>query len=241
MAANRRRPREDDDEDDATPYGLAFEPPHVAPPIPLPPPDEEDEVTEPANAPRRKKKPKRSAAEETAAAAKLGGATYFDRILDRVEAPPTAYPWWVEVAAAGVAGALLILVGIAAVAIRADKAGVDVGVVLVAGALTVILAHSAFMAFTLMVVGQVMTVDYGPVVQTVPKLAAATLLANGLTLALVGVGLPCALLFSAMIFYTVFQRLFRLSMMETIYCVVALMMASWVLNFGLSMAARMMK
>jgi hypothetical protein len=220
-------PPRPDDEEDATPYGMAYEAPFSPPPFPVQPEADDDDFVTPANAPKKKKK--RSKADEPEELGKVTARKPKIDILERPDLEPK-YPWWVEPAIAGGIGALFILIGIVVKAIQVDKAGAAVGMFLIVGALAVIVVQTALVTALLTVVGHLFSIDYGPVAQAIPKLVSVVTFVNGLTIFIVVTCSPCGLMVAAIAGAAVFQRLFKLTLQEMLLSVAGMIFASWTLN-----------
>lgn len=212
--------RPDDDDDDATPYGVAFEAPHVPPPIDYPP--EDDEFVAPADAPRKKKRKRRPDG--------VGEVPpeHRDRLLEREELPP-ATPWWTEAAIVAAVGALLTLISVVVIAVGVEKANFAVGVFLLVGVTAAVVVQTVAVTAFLVVAGNLFGINYGPVVEAITRLVAVVLLVNGVTLAGCLWFVPVGLVVGSLFGVPVFWWLFKLSLHDTLISVGIMAVPSWVL------------
>jgi len=219
--------RPDDDDEDATPYGVAFEAPHVPPPIAYPT-DDDDDFAGPAVAPRKKKKrkPRPDGVGEVA-------EQHRDRLLEREDDPSAALPWWTEAACVACVGVPLTLLAVAVIAYNAERANLAVGLFLLVGVVAAAAVETAAVTAFLVVVGNLFGIDYGPVRQAIPKLVAVIVLVNGVTLLSARMCLPVGLVAGSLVGVPAFWRLFRIGLQETLISVGVMVLASWVLAAAL--------
>ena len=212
--------RPDDDDEDTTPYGVAFEAPHVPPPIDYP--AEDDDLVAPANAPRKKKRKRRPDGVGEVA------PEHRDKTLGREELPP-ATPWWTEAAVVAAAGALLTLMSVVVFAAGVEKANFAVGVFLLVGVTAAIVVETAAVTAFLMMAGNLFGINYGPVVEALTRLVAVVLLVNGVTLAGSLLNIPVGLVVGSLFGVPAFWWLFKLSLHDTLISVGIMAVPSWVL------------
>ena len=220
-------PRRNDDDEDATPYGVAFEAPHTPPAIEYPP--EDDDFVTPANAPRKKKKRNRPAADgyDSGPAGEPSPKRRPD-ILEREELPP-AIPWWAEAAAVAGVGLLLTLVAVVVVAANVKQANLAVGVFLLVGVAVAVVVETAAVTAGLFVAGNLFGIDYGPAKEALVKLAAVVLLVDGVTLAGSLMCVPVGLVAGSLVGGPAFWRLFKVGLQETFVSVGVMVVPAWVL------------
>ena len=227
MSKTPARPRDEDDED-PVPYGVAHEAPHVPPPISYPVDD--DELLPPEDdAPRRRKKKRKRRPDGFGEVA----GHHRDKVLEREE-EPSAIPWWAEAAVVAALGALPTLLVVVIVAWNAKQANLAVAVFLALGVAVAVAVQTVAVTGFLFVVGNLFSIDYGPVKEAVVKLAATVVFVNGVTLfGTLILCVPVGLVAGALAGFPVFWRLFQLGLQDTLISVTLIALPACVLAAAL--------
>ena len=205
--------------DDDTPYGLGAD---DAPPPPPPEPTPEPEPIDPSlgEGPKSHKKPRRADYRKVKT-----DPRYVDKLLEpkpkpkRPQTPWPDLPWWLIAEAFALVGVVLGAVPIVQAVHKVKTGattGVFIGLMLVAAAIVQTAASAAILA----VVGGWLNVEYGTPRQSIIKLAAVSLFAVGLVIALLSVGGPVAAPFAAFPVAAALAALFRLGLTGTLVSLV---------------------
>jgi hypothetical protein len=197
------------DESEESPYRMKDEPEHVPPPVP------------PRSWEKKKQKPRGDETPEE--------ANRNRDILEKEELPPL-YPWWMEAAITGAVAGSLLIVGIILAMLKVKAGGVGVGAMLVVVILICTVVQTIIMAAFLMVLGGLINIDYGPVHMAMVKLVAIVFLVNALSLVITAGCAPIGMMVAVIVGAMVFQRLFQLTIQETMLSTAAIVLTGWVLN-----------
>ena len=226
MSTKPTRPRDEDDED-PVPYGVAFEAPHVPPPLSYPPEDDGELLPPEPDAPRKKKKRKR----RPEGFGEVAGH-HRDATLER-EAVPSGVPWWAEAAAVAALGAAptLLVIGILAAGVK--QAHFAVGVFLLLVVIGAVVVQTVAVTAFLVVVGNFFGINYGPVKEAVTRLAATVVFVNGVTLFASLLCVPVGLVAGSLAGFAAFLWLFKLGLQETLLSVAVIALPAWVLAAAL--------
>ena len=227
MSTKATRPRDEDDEE-VTPYGVAFEAPHAPPPLSYPSEDDHELLPPEPDAPRKKKKRKG----RPDGFGEVAGH-HRDRVLEPKAAPP-GVAWWAESAAFAAAGALPALLAVGLIAARVKQAHFAVGVFLALVVVGAVVVQTVAVAGFLVAVGKFIGIDYGPAKEAAVKLAAAVVFVNGVTL--LGTQLLCepvGLVAGSLAGLPAFWRLFKLGLQETLLSVAVIALPACVLAAAL--------
>ena len=226
MSTKATRPRDEDD-DEVTPYGVAFEAPHAPPPLSYPSEDDHELLPPEPDAPRKKKRKGRPDGFGEVA------GHHRDRVLEPKAAPP-GVAWWAESAAFAAAGALPALLAVGLIAARVKQAHFAVGVFLALVVVGAVVVQTVAVAGFLVAVGKFFGIDYGPAKEAAVKLAAAVVFVNGVTL--LGTQLLCepvGLVAGSLAGLPAFWRLFKLGLQETLLSVAVIALPACVLAAAL--------
>ncbi len=226
MSTKPTRPRDEDDEE-VTPYGVAFEAPHVPPPLSYPPEDDGELLPPEPDAPRKKKKGKR----RPDGFGEVAGH-HRDPTLER-EAVPSGVPWWAEAAAAAALGAMPTLLVIVKIAAGVKQANFAVGVFLFLVVVGAVVVQTVAVAVFLALVGNFFGINYGPVKEAVVRLAATVVFVNGVTLFGSLLCVSIGLVAGSLAGFAAFWRLFKLGLQETLLSVAVIVLPAWALAAAL--------
>lgn len=196
------------DDDESSPLGFADEPPGASPPEP--------EVEAPRRRKRRQKSAKSSEVREE----------HGDRILDRPDHVP-AVPWWLAPAIVFTIGFVLCLVPIGYVALHL---GVKSGFLVMLGIFVAVIVEIVGVTVLLSIVGNFFGIEYGPVRESLVKLAAVVTIIDGMTGTFAVCNSPCAMMMAAVLGAGIFHALFKLQLHETLLSVAGMVFFAFLLN-----------
>ena len=222
MSTKPTRPRDEDDEE-VTPYGVAFEAPHLPPPVSYPPDDDGELLPPEGDTPRKKtkRKPRPDGFGEVA-------GQHRDKTLERVDVP-SGVPWWAEAAAIAAVGALSTLIAIVVIAARVKQANFAVGVFLCLVVVGAVVVQTVAVTGFLFLFGNFFGIDYGPIREAVVKVGATVVFVNGVTLFGSLMCVPMGLVAGSLAGFPVFWRLFKLGLQETLMSVALIALPACVL------------